>query len=269
MKITKISIQKNNKERYNVFGSLNGQQEQFVFGVHESVLIKHRLQKGTTLTDGQMKEIQEEDQLAFAKSYALSYVSRKMRTETEVENVLVDQEVPMQMIGEAIAYMKERGYINDEEYARSYVNYTMSTTYKGPNRIKMYLQDKGVKDQWIQRALKIYTYDQQLETARTVVNKNDRVDRDSIQMRKKKHTDRLTRQGFTFDVIQEALAQFDWDRSDETVALEKIAEKQLRKLQRKYEGRELEQRFTQQLMQRGFQYQEIQAYLNKQTDMEE
>ncbi|WP_042428598.1 RecX family transcriptional regulator [Geomicrobium sp. JCM 19039] len=145
----------------------------------------------------------------------------------------------------------------------------MSTTYKGPNRIKMYLQDKGVKDQWIQRALKIYTYDQQLETARTVVNKNDRVDRDSIQMRKKKHTDRLTRQGFTFDVIQEALAQFDWDRSDETVALEKIAEKQLRKLQRKYEGRELEQRFTQQLMQRGFQYQEIQAYLNKQTDMEE
>ena len=46
--ITKITTQKKNKERYNIFMD-EGKGEQYAFSVDEAVLIKYQLKKGMEL----------------------------------------------------------------------------------------------------------------------------------------------------------------------------------------------------------------------------
>ena len=65
--ITKITQQKKDKERYNIFLD-----EKYAFSVHESVLVKFELTKGMTLEDWSVDEMVYEDEIRKAFNRALA-----------------------------------------------------------------------------------------------------------------------------------------------------------------------------------------------------
>lgn len=81
-KITKIEVQKKNKERFNLFLD-----EQFEMGIDIDTLVKFNLKKGQQLEAADMAEIQKYDHYRIGLNKAIQYLSYKKRTEKEVYNI--------------------------------------------------------------------------------------------------------------------------------------------------------------------------------------
>src|SRR5690625_147307 len=77
--ITKISRQKKNTSRYNIFIA-----NEYAFSVSEDVLVRYRLYKGMELTRELMKEIKASESWNKVYSDALFYLNYRMRTEKEM-----------------------------------------------------------------------------------------------------------------------------------------------------------------------------------------
>ena len=82
--ITKITQQKKDSERYNIFLD-----EKYAFSVHETVLVKFGLTKGMSLEDWSIDEMVYEDEIRKAFNRALHYLGFRMRSEFEVKQKLI------------------------------------------------------------------------------------------------------------------------------------------------------------------------------------
>ena len=134
--ITKITTQKKSKDRYNVFTSEDGKDEKYAFSVDEGVLIKFQLRKGMELDEFFLSEVQYEDGIRKAYNSAVKYLSRMMRTEHEIRTHLKEKEFESPVIQEAVIKLYEYKFLNDEQYAVSYVRTQKNTNDKGPVVIK-------------------------------------------------------------------------------------------------------------------------------------
>ncbi|SPZ99395.1 Regulatory protein recX [Staphylococcus aureus] len=81
-KITKIEVQKKNKERFNLFLD-----EQFEMGIDIDTLVKFNLKKGQQLEAADMAEIQKYDHYRIGLNKAIQYLSYKKRTEKKLYNI--------------------------------------------------------------------------------------------------------------------------------------------------------------------------------------
>lgn len=81
-KITKIEVQKKNKERFNLFLD-----EQFEMGIDIDTLVKFNLKKGQQLEAADMAEIQKYDHYRIGLNKAIQYLSYKKRTEKKLFNI--------------------------------------------------------------------------------------------------------------------------------------------------------------------------------------
>lgn len=76
---------------------------------------------------------------------AMGYLATRPRSQKKVEDYLKEKDYPTQEIDEAIAYLEEKKYLNDVEYAYMYVRYGLR---KGKSlfRIKYELSSEGVSE---------------------------------------------------------------------------------------------------------------------------
>lgn len=81
--VTMVEKQKKNQHRYNVY--IDGS---FSFSIHEDVMIKYRIFKGTEINREQMEEMLHEDEKQQAYAQALRYLGRKPRTGFEIRERL-------------------------------------------------------------------------------------------------------------------------------------------------------------------------------------
>lgn len=262
--ITKITVQKKNKDRYNIFLD-NGKGEEYAFSVDEDVLIKNNLKKGMELDEFFLTEVNYQDDIRKAYNQAIHYLSRMMRTESQVRVFLREKEVDDPIIQEVIHKLYEYRFLNDEEYAYSYVRTQMNTTDKGTELIKRELKEKGIQDGIISKALKEYPLAKQVETATILCEKTiQKNKRDSERILKQKLEQTLVRKGFSFDVISMALEEVELskEQDEEMDALIFQGEKAHKKYS-KYSGFEYEQKMKQALFRKGFDLDLIERFLNE------
>jgi regulatory protein len=261
--ITKITVQKKNKDRYNIFLD-----EQYAFSVDEDVLIKFNLKKGLELDDFALMEIHYQDDIRKAYNRAIQYLGRKMRSEHEVRSHLHEKEVEDPVIQEVIHKLNEYKFLNDEEYAHAFVRTQMNASDKGIEVIKRELQGKGIQPSILEKALKEYPLEIQVEKAKELWEKAvKKGSRDSERILRQKAEQHLLRKGFPFEVISLAIEEADSgkDEDEEWNALRYQGEKAHRKYS-KYEGFEYEQKMKQALYRKGFSLEMIEQYLNEQKD---
>lgn len=158
--ITKISAQKNNTERVNIFLD-----EKYDFSVDLDVLVQHDLKKGKELDEADIIEIQFGDSVKKGFQQAVDYLSYRMRSVKEVTDYLTKKEIPAPAISEIIHKLKHYKYVNDLEFAEAYVSTHRKTNSKGPSVLKKELKLKGIDDDTIEQALSQYPDDLQLEEA--------------------------------------------------------------------------------------------------------
>lgn len=248
--ITKITRQKKNTERYNLYLD-----ETYAFSVDESVLIRYQLTKGKVLADFEMDDMIYEDEVRKAFSTALNYLSYRMRSEQEVKKKLLEYEFGEAVILEAIRKLKEYNYLNDEEFSKALLSTEKKSSKKGPGAIKQSLKQKGIDEETQQAVLTTYSEEEQLEIALKLAEK---VLRTSSQLtpsqQKRKIQDMLARKGYSFSIgkqiitkLESELVTDEWDQK-----LHDQGEKAWRKVSSKYSGRERRQKVKQQLYSKGF-----------------
>lgn len=168
--ITKIEVQKRSKERFNIYID-KGQGEEYGFSVNQSILMKHGLQKGLEIDEVALGNILYNEEVQKAYLQAISYLSYQMRTKQEIEDFLRKKEVGQAIISEVVSKLLHDRYINDKEYAISYVRTQSNVNQKGPTVIRRGLLSKGVQDLIITHSLQEYPKEKQMENALFLIEK--------------------------------------------------------------------------------------------------
>jgi regulatory protein len=259
-KITKISVQQKNKERFNIFLD-----EEYAFAVYESTLLKYQLIKGKELDELDIEEILYSDQINKAYLSAVHYLSFRMRTEKEIGVYLKEKEIEPFVIKEIIVKLKEQSYLNDAEFAVAYVRTQVQTTLKGRQVISQELVEKGVAKNTIEDALMEYSEEEELEHAIKLVHKySPKYKNDAFKIMIQKVEQALMRKGYSFSVIKVAIEEADLeeDVSEEWDAIAKQAEKYHRKYA-KLEGYEYKMKMKGALYRKGFTMDLIDRWLEE------
>ena len=89
-----------------------------------------------------------------ARSRAIKYIMYKMRTSLEVYNKLKELEFPEKEINCVIEDLTQLEYINDEEYAKKFIESNIKTKKLSKNILKLKLKNKGISEETIDKYLR-------------------------------------------------------------------------------------------------------------------
>ncbi|SMS13902.1 Regulatory protein recX [Levilactobacillus zymae] len=255
--ITMIEAQKR-AGRFNVY--VDGH---YAFPVSESVLIDFRLFKGMEVDQQLEAQLSAADDVAKAYNRALDYLSQQLRTEKEVRDKLAGLEIPPEVIDETLGRLADLNLVDDAHYAASYVRTMMRTSDKGPRVIRQHLRQKGVLEQPIDDALKLYTPEERQTVGTAVAQKlAKRYRRQAFHTQEQKIRQGLMTRGFASDEVGAMLATLDLQPDvDEQAAL---LAKQGEKLWHKYRTLAVSERkykTKQALYRKGFGLDDIDHWL--------
>jgi regulatory protein len=258
--ITKITTQQKNQDRFNIFLD-----EEFAFSVESDVLIKFQLRKGMELDEFGLLEVRYHDDIRKAYNHAINLLAKRMRSEKEITDYLKQKEMDEPVINEVIHKLVAQSYLNNEEFAFAYVRTQVNTTDKGPVVIKMELKEKGIAEEILNRALKQFSPEDQVEKAVKLAGKFFAKNaKDSDRILRQKLESLLTRKGYSFEIIQIAVNEtFPEKDSDEEMEAVRYQGEKLRRKYSKLTGYEFGQKMKQGLYQKGFSFDLIERYLDE------
>ncbi len=264
--ITRIAAQKNRDKRFSVYMD-SGNGEVFAFSVDEDILVRFGLRKGLEFDHNTIQKIMHEDEINRAFQFCLSFLSYRMRSEKEVIHYMTKKQVKKEVIPLVIEKLKEHRYLDDREFAKSYVREKKRATVKGPRLLRDELFEKGIAEELINDALDDYPECEQTEAAaRFAIKKSAQFKNESLLSVKNKIGQQLLQKGFDHEVIQNALNEIpEKSEEEEWSALKIQGEKAHRKYCR-YEGFEYEKRMKHYLYGKGFSVSQIERLLGELQD---
>lgn len=107
------------------------------------MLIKYNLAEGNELTQEEIYMILEESEIKSAYNYALHLLERKMYLENQIRNKLLKKGYNETVVEKTISKLKNYGFINDEEYVKRYIEFSI-TKKLGTRKIAANLKQKGL-----------------------------------------------------------------------------------------------------------------------------
>ncbi len=253
MIVTKVTVQKANKERFNIFLD-----EQYAFSVDQNIFIQYGLMKGKELDTKDIENILHTDIKRKAYNIAIVFLSYRMRSEKEIRIKLHHKEMPDEIIDDVIKKLKQDNYVNDEQFADAFIKTNIKTTAKGPTVLKRELREKGVHLSHIEKAMEQYTLDEQIEKAQKIMGKSSKKTV-SAKQNSSAMEQLLYRKGFESQVIQ-AIRTDEQDEEQEWNALLIQGEKLQRRYE-KYPAHEYKQKMKQALYRKGFVIELINQFL--------
>lgn len=251
-KITKIQAQKR-KGRYNVY--LDGK---YAFPVAETTLIEFSLMKDVELTDKQVKEIQDRENVNKAYGDAVNFLSYQLRTEKEIKEYLYKKEYHKDAVETTLERLRELHYLDDNNYAKSFINTQLRTTANGPKIIQQKLVKKGVPNNIIQDKISEIDQDILLENAVEFAKKQVRKQkRASFQQMLTKVKQSLYQKGFDGEITNQAIKDLhlEVDEDEELIKLQKM----IVKVKHRYDT---PAKLINYLMTKGYHYDEIKRVLD-------
>lgn len=238
---------------------------QYAFAVGENVLIRYGLYKGEELNDELQRDIQATDQQDRAYNLALNYLSHQLRTVYEVNDYLQQHEVAEATINAIIKRLLAQRYLDDQNYADSFVRTMYRTSDNGPYLIRQKLKQKHVAEQVIDQALLQFSTSQQIDNAVALIYKLAKhYHHDAYKIQHQKIYQALLKKGYQSDVIKQAFASVDLpnDTDEQYQLLIKNGEKLLRRYH-SLEKATRHQKILQALYRKGFNFDDIQRFLNE------
>ena len=142
----------------------------------------------------------------FEKFYnkALEFLSYRQRSEKEVRDKLKTKNVEPEIIDKIIAKLKEKKFINDQEFARMFSESRLRFKPRSMRLIKLELKQKGIDSETVDDLQ--LTNDNDLESAKKLVEKRiERLKTLPKQEIYQKLGRYLASKGFNWDTIKKAI----------------------------------------------------------------
>lgn len=223
--------------------------------LYEETILKYELLLKKNLDDSIMIEILEYDKEWDVYYVGLKALKSRFKSSKELRDTLLKKEYPVELVDKAIDKLLEQGYLNDELFAKSYINNRMITSSRGPIKISNDLLCKGISQVIVNKEIVIFTEDLQIEKISKIVGtslKSNRT-RGGVVLKNKIIND-LVNAGYDLSIINRVISEYEFGNNDDIAKRE--YDKLYRKYSRKYSGKELEYKIKEKLYQKGLSYEE-------------
>lgn len=203
MTITKIEPV--SKTRFQIF--LDGKP---AFCLYKGELSRYHLVPGAFLEEEAYQKICEEVLVKRAKLRAMHLLNQMGRTEQQLKDKLIRGGYPEEVAEAALCYVKSFGYVNDLEYARSFILGRKSR--KSAREMQAALREKGVSWEIIEEAMEeCCDGDAAQEAIRELLRKR-RYDPDTASPEETRKTlAYLMRKGFRYDDVRQVIQVSEWN----------------------------------------------------------
>ncbi len=201
--ITRVTQQKRDPERVSVF--IN---DEYAFGLTLDLAAREGLKKGMPLSTEAQQALLDDEKGHRARAVALNYVGNQARTLEEVRRKLREKSYGADITDEAIQRLTDYGYLDDEAYAKAYVESRFSGSGHGPRRLRVDLIKRGVDRAIVERVVSEAFEDDELREAALQQGRKRWAALEhetDLRKRKKKVIDFLVRRGFDYGLAHQIL----------------------------------------------------------------
>ncbi len=198
--ITSITPQVKDKRRCNVY--IDGR---FYCGLTLETTVKNRLKVGQVISPERLSQIQLDSERDTAFDKALTHLSATRKTERQIRDFLAKKGYLQAVCDYVVEKLNGYGFLNDGEYAESYVEFAAKK--KGARLIRAEMRRKGLSEEDVDAAMANVDEQTQEEAARGILEKymrNKPVDTKTLQ----KAAQYLMGKGFVYDTVKRVLRAF-------------------------------------------------------------
>lgn len=248
-------IQKYKKDKANRYKVVIDDEE---YTLYDDIIIQYGLLMKKELTKKELEEIMLANDELESYYRSIKYITKKMRSIREMEEVLKKWCYGDTTIKKTIKRLQDNHFLNDENYLKAFINDKINLTNHGPKKIRSELLKLGIKEELIDEALeKVSNHLWQDKAERYIQKKIETNHRSSARMLKIKISNDLVNLGYEKEDFISILNKYD-------IIDEEIAEKEYLKirkqLEKKYSGSVLENKIKERMYRKGFHYSKEWSY---------
>lgn len=152
MKITKIEVQKKNKNRVNLYIDDN-----FECGLSLETIVKNHLKVGQELSETELNFFKNDSEKEVALNKALGYIAKYQKSERELKKYLKDKDFSPEVVEFVAEKLKSYGFVDDKVFATNFVK--CKTKNQGKRKLSSLLKQKGVSETIIEETLEEFARD--------------------------------------------------------------------------------------------------------------
>lgn len=199
-KITDIKEQVKRTDRVSIY--VDGK---YKFSLAKDQVIKSGLQIGQPLGESEIEKLKDDSHYGKLRDNAFRWISLRPRSEDEIRQYLRRKTDDETLRARVMGMLNELGYVDDEKFARSWIEYRTLLKPISKVRLKQELLQKRVSMPIIESLLNETELDE-LESVKQIISKRGHRYDD-----KRKLMAYLARQGFSYDIIKQALSEMEED----------------------------------------------------------
>lgn len=203
--ITDIKPQKR-KKRFNIY--VDGK---FSFGLDADTLVKSGIQINQEISQEEIEKLVKEGEFVKVYNRVLKLLSYRPRSEKELKDWFKKKNVGEETKKLVIRKLQKLGYLNDEEFAKWWIEQRQTFRPTGFRLLALELRQKGISREIVNKQFSNLAIKQlsEAELAKKVVEKKMRSLKgySSLEQRQKLAS-ALARRGFSWEVIKEVVDEF-------------------------------------------------------------
>ena len=203
--MTVTKIEPVTKSKYKIY--LDGQ---FAFVLYKGELSRYQIEEDGLLEEAQYQRIRNDIVLKRAKLRAMHLLTDMGRTESQLRSKLALGGSPEDIVGEAVEYVKSFGYIDDMEYARSFIESRKDK--KSRKELYAALSQKGVEKELIEQAFEeCYGNEDSRAAIEAILQKKKYDPHTADHAQTQKILGYLVRKGFHYEDIRQVIQVSEWN----------------------------------------------------------
>lgn len=173
--------------------------------LYRGELRRFGIETGGELTQDTYQKILNEVLVKRARERVICLLKSSDKTEKELRSRLKAGGYPQEAIDEALRFVKNHRFINDEDYGLRYVEY--HSRNKSERQIRYELQQKGLEKDVIEELLEGHPVDEEAQIRNYI--KKKRINPQEMEFsERRKVTAALGRKGFSFETVNRVLGNF-------------------------------------------------------------
>ena len=228
---------------------------------YDDVILKYNLLYDKEITSELLKDLYAQTKYYDIYYRVVKYLSVRMRSTYEIHKYLKKYQVLKEEEEKLIRELQEKGLLNDGAFAKAYASDKMHLSHFGPDKIRSDLKALHIEDSLIEDALEKLEQSDIEETLDKIIQKKWNANhRYSEYQWKEKVLLDLVQKGYPRSMVQEHLEHFTFD---DRIMIEKEYEKQKKRLEKKYQGKDLVYQIKGKLYQKGYTSEDINRMLEE------
>lgn len=201
LRITDLRQAVKNENRVNVFVN-----NKYSFSLDISQVVDFHLKKGLEISEEQLEEYKRASEFGKLYQRALEWVLVRPRSEKETYDYLYkkvyEKKLDKEYINRIIDRLKEKKYLNDETFARYYVENRFVKKGISKKRLRMELMKKSVAANIIDEVLDGRNDEEEIK--KMIIKKRKKYDDEKL-------TAYLCRQGFDYQLVKDLVRTYGTD----------------------------------------------------------